>query len=188
MVVFTSLWLGLAWTTLTVGAYALVCLTVDSGFDVGAGHEKALIARLAAMYVLVLGLMLIIRFERVRRQAAVEGERQLQRERIELSQTIHDTTAQTAYMIDMGIRRIRKLTGESSEELVAALDATSDLSRSAMWDRCRASDTTSTPNSIISLVSIRKNVKRRRRNVPHSNRKGVSDLLFSSFQCLNVRP
>ena len=139
-VVFTSLWLGLAWTTLTAGAYALVCLTVDSGFDVGAGHEKALIARLAAMYVLVLGLSLIIRFERARRQAAVEGERQLQRERIELSQTIHDTTAQTAYMIDMGIRRIRKLTGESSEELVAALDATSELSRSAMWELRRPID------------------------------------------------
>ena len=36
-------------------------------------------------------------FERTRRQAAVERERHLQQERIELSQTIHDTTAQTTY-------------------------------------------------------------------------------------------
>ena len=69
------------------------------------------------MYALVLGLSLIIRFERVRRQAAVEGERQLQRERIEFSQEIHDTTAQTAYMIGLGIHRARQLAGESNEEL-----------------------------------------------------------------------
>ena len=138
--VFTSPWLGLAWTTLTAGAYALVCLTVDSGFDFGAGHEKALIARLAAMYALVLGLSLIIRFERVRRQAAVEGERQLQRERIEFSQEIHDTTAQTAYMIGLGIHRARQLAGESNEELAAALNETAELSMSAMWELRRPID------------------------------------------------
>ena len=138
--VFTSPWLGLAWTTLAAGAYALVCLTVDSGFDFGAGHEKALIARLAAMYALVLGLSLIIRFERVRRQAAVEGERQLQRERIEFSQEIHDTTAQTAYMIGLGIHRARQLAGESNEELAAALNETAELSMSAMWELRRPID------------------------------------------------
>ena len=138
--VFTSPWLGLAWTTLTAGAYALVCLTVDSGFDFGAGHEKALIARLAAMYALVLGLSLIIRFERVRRQAAVEGERQLQREHIEFSQEIHDTTAQTAYMIGLGIHRARQLAGESNEELAAALNETAELSMSAMWELRRPID------------------------------------------------
>ena len=66
---------------------AIIIVVVHSGFDLGAGHEKALVARLAAMYALVLGLSLIIRFERIRWQTAVEGERQLLRERIELSQT-----------------------------------------------------------------------------------------------------
>ena len=134
VVVFMSLWLGLAWTTLTALAYALVCLTVDSGFDIGAGHEKALIARLMVMYALVLGMSLIIRFERIRRQTAVQGERQLQRERVEFSQEIHDTTAQTAYMIGLGIHRARELVDESNEDLVAALDATSALSKSIMWE------------------------------------------------------
>ena len=133
-VVFTSFWLGLAWTTLTAVAYALVCFTVDSGFDLGAGHEKVLVARLAAMYALVLGLSLIIRFERIRWQTAVSRERQARQERIELSQTLHDTTAQTAYMIGLGIHRAKEIAGESNEELVAALDATSALSRSAMWE------------------------------------------------------
>ena len=133
-VVFTSFWLGLAWTTLTAVAYAIVCFSVDSGFDLGVGHEKVLVARLAAMYALVLGLSLIIRFERIRWQTSVSRERQARQERIALSQTLHDTTAQTAYMIGLGIHRARELAGESNEELVAALDATSALSRSAMWE------------------------------------------------------
>ena len=109
-------------------------MRVGSGLDLDAGNEKVLLARLAMMYTIALGISFITRFERVRWQTAVSRERQLLRERIELSQTIHDTTAQTAYMIGLGIHRARELAGESNEELVAALDATSALSRSAMWE------------------------------------------------------
>ena len=133
-VVFSSLGLSLVWMTMAAGAYAVVCLRVDSGLDLDAGNEKALMARLAMMYTFVLGIGLITRFERIRWQTAMSRERQLLRERIELSQTIHDTTAQTAYMIDLGIHRARELASESNEDLVAALDATSALSRSAMWE------------------------------------------------------
>ena len=133
-VVFSSHWPSLAWTTTVAVAYAVVCLRVGSGLDLDAGNEKVLLARLAMMYTLVLGISLITRFERVRWQTSVMRERELRRERIELSQTIHDTTAQTAYMIGLGIHRARELAGESNEDLVAALDATSALSRSAMWE------------------------------------------------------
>ena len=85
------------------------------------------------MYALVLCVSLIVRFERNRRQAAVEGERRLERERIELSQAIHDTTAQSAYMIGLGIDAARKLAGDSNEELAARLEATSRLSKTAIW-------------------------------------------------------
>ena len=129
-VVFTSPWFGLAWTTMTAVAYILICLTVGPGLNLVDDHEK----------LLVLCVSLIARFERTRRQAAVEREWQLQRERIDLSQEIHDTTAQTAYMIGMGIHRVRELAGESNEELTAALDATSAMSRSAMWDLRRPID------------------------------------------------
>ena len=61
-------------------------------------------------------------------------ERQLRQERIELSQTIHDTTAQTAYMIGLGIHRARELAGGSNQELKAALDATLELAMSAYGD------------------------------------------------------
>ena len=133
-VVFSSFWLILAWTTTVSVVYVVVCLQAGDGLDIDTGKEKVLIARLAAMYVLVLGLGFITRFERRRWQAAVSRERQLRRERIELSQTFHDTIAQTAYMIGLGIHRARELAGESNSDLVATLDATAKLSRSAMWE------------------------------------------------------
>ena len=105
VVVFPSLWLGLAWTTMTAVVYAVAVLTVSPPLNL----------------------------IRVRRQAAVEGERRLQRERIELSQAIHDTTAQSAYMIGLGIDAARKLAGDSNEELAARLEATSRLSKTAIW-------------------------------------------------------
>ena len=138
--VFPSLWLGLAWTTMTSAVYALVCMNVGPGLDIVAGDEKALLARVASMYVLVLCVSLISRFERIRRQVAVQRERKLQRERVELSQTIHDTTAQTVYMIGLGIHRARTLAGEANEDLSAALDATSELTESAMWELRRPID------------------------------------------------
>ena len=133
-VVFTSLRLSLAWTTMTAVAYALVCWRVGAGLDIDAGDEKVLLGRLAAMYGLVLCVSLITRFERIRRQAAVDRERKVQQERIEFSQAVHDTTAQTAYMVSLGIHRARELVGRSDEELAAALDAASALSMSAMWE------------------------------------------------------
>ena len=132
-VVSSSFALSLAWTTTAAVTYAVVSLVAGSGLNFDAGEEKELVARLGVMFVLVLGINLISRFERTRWRAAVSRERQLRRERIELSQTIHDTTAQTAYMISLGIHRARQLAGGSHEELVAALDATADLARSAMW-------------------------------------------------------
>ena len=126
-VVFPSSRLSLAWTTATAVAYAAVCLMAGSGLDLDAGKEKVLVARLAAMYAIVLGISLINRFERIRWRTAVASERQRRWERLELSQTIHDTTAQTAYMIGLGIRRARNLAGESNQELKATLDATLEL-------------------------------------------------------------
>lgn len=133
-VVFSSIWLSLAWTTATAVAYVIVCLMAGDGLDLAAGDEKVLAARLAVLYAMMVGISIITRFERSRWRASVARERQLRRERIEISQQIHDTSAQTAYMIGLGINRARELAGESNRELAAALDATMDLSRSAMWE------------------------------------------------------
>ena len=110
-VVFPHLWLSLAWATMAGAIYAVVSLMVGPGLDFDAGQEKALLARVMAMYGVVASVSLIARFERVRRQESAERERELQRERIELSQTIHDTVAQTAYMISLGIHRAIRQAG-----------------------------------------------------------------------------
>ena len=86
------------------------------------------------MYLIVVGINLIVRYERIRRQAAMARERQVQRERIELSQAIHDTTAQTAYMIGLDIDGAMRMVGDSNPKLAERLAATASLARSAMWE------------------------------------------------------
>ena len=64
----------------------------------------------------------------------MEREQALQRERVELSQAIHDTAAQSAYMIGLGIDSAKALAGDETKELTATLEATSQLSRSIIWE------------------------------------------------------
>lgn len=133
-IIFPALWLSVAWTTLLALTYSLASVLAGPGLDLAAGDETVLLHRLAAMYIIAIGIALVTRYERLRWRDALSRERKLREERIELSQRIHDTTAQTAYMIDLGIHRARQLVGKSTDDLLAALDATSELSRSAMWE------------------------------------------------------
>ena len=132
--------LALVSVTTVAGVYTTVCLTVDPGLDFDAKDEKALLWRVVVMYAIVASIAMFSWFVHALRQDAVERERALQRERVELSQAIHDTTAQTAYMIGLGIDAATELAGDSNEELRATLAATSELSRSAMWDLRRPID------------------------------------------------
>ena len=70
----------------------------------------------------------------------MEREQALLRDRIELSQTIHDTTAQSAYMISLGIDTAIDLAGKSNQDLNATLAVTSALSKSIMWELRRPID------------------------------------------------
>ena len=132
-VVFGSVRLTLGWVTMTAAVYAGLCLTVEPGLDFSANDEEILLIRVAGMYLVVVVVNLISRMERIRRMEAVERERELQRERTELSQAIHDTTAQSAYMIGLGIEAVRQLVGDSNEEVRSRLEATSKLSKTAIW-------------------------------------------------------
>ena len=131
---FTSFWLNMAWVTMTSLVYVAISLTVGDGIDIEAGDEKALLARIAVMYAVVAAVNLATRFERIRWRQAVEREQALQRERVELSRAIHDTAAQSAYMIGLGIDTAKGLAGEANPELNATLEATSRLSRSIIWE------------------------------------------------------
>ena len=106
---------------------------VGSGMAFDGINEKMLFSRVLAMFGVVLVVNFITRFQRRRARAAMEREGALQRERIELSQAIHDTAAQTAFMIGLGIDAAKQVAGDSNEELTARLDATSRLSKTAVW-------------------------------------------------------
>ena len=137
-VVFTSLRVSFAGVTVTAGVYAALSLMVDPGIDFSIEQEKILFMRIVVMYAVVTAVSLVSRFERYRRREAVERERELQRERIELSQTIHDTIAQSTYVIGLGLETAIDLAREHKEhaldDLLSKLDATHALARSTMWE------------------------------------------------------
>ena len=137
-VVFSSFRLSFAWVCTVAVLYAALSLVVDPTVDFEAKMEKVLLIRIVTMYAVVAAVNLIMRLERTRRVEAVERERQLQQERIELSQTIHDTLAQSAYMIGLGLETAMELAsaqnGEDRDELLAKLAATHNLSKSTMWE------------------------------------------------------
>ena len=131
--VFTSFRLTMVCVTIVALLYLAISLLVGDGIDTGASDEKPLMARIFVMYAVAASVNLIAGFERSRWRAATEREQALQRERIELSQAVHDTTAQSAYLIGLGIDAARQLAGDSNEELNARLEATSLLSKTAIW-------------------------------------------------------
>ena len=126
--------------TATAVAYSLVIVMAGPGLDFEVGQDHVFVGRLSVMYLVAVGVSLIVRFERSRRLAAMARERQAHQERIELSQAIHDTTAQTAYMIGLGIEGAMKLAGDANPKLVERLEATAALSKSAMWEIRRPID------------------------------------------------
>ncbi len=86
------------------------------------------------MYPVALAVNVVARFERTGRRRALERERTLQQERIELSQTIHDTAAQVAYIIGLGLEHAIELADDEQDELKQTLGGLSDLSKSGMWE------------------------------------------------------
>ena len=139
-VLFTSLRLNLAWATLVAALYSAVSITAGEGLDLMARDDMVLVVRVGVMYTVVLAVGLVARFERSGRLRATERERALQRERIDLSQSIHDTAAQSVYMISLGVDSARVLAGDSSPELSRTRAATSQLSRTVMWELRRSID------------------------------------------------
>ena len=137
-VVFTSFRLSFAWATMVAVVYAAMSLLLEPGVDYGIKEEKVLFTRIVVLYAVVGAVNLVSRFERTRRREAVRREGQLQRERIELSQSIHDTIAQSAYMMGLGIEIVMELakapTDGGRDELIAKLEAIHALSKSTMWE------------------------------------------------------
>ena len=133
-VLFASFRINMALVTIASLIYVAISLTVGDGIVIEERDEKALLARIAVMYAVVAAVNLATRFERIRWRQAVAREQALQRERVELSQAIHDTVAQSGYMIGLGIDTAKAIAGDANPELTATLEATSQLSRSIIWE------------------------------------------------------
>ena len=133
-VILTSFWLTMACATFVAALYIVVSLTAGDGIDTAAAEEKTLFARICVMYAVAAIVNIIAKFERARWRQAVERERVLQRERVEFSQSIHNTTAQSAFMIGLGIDTAKAQAGDTNPELAATLEAMSRLSRSTIWE------------------------------------------------------
>ena len=131
---FASPYLVLLWTTLGVAIYVSVCVLVGDGVDLARQDEKVLFYRCLALYAVALSVNMVTRFERLRRVRAVEREGELNRQRIEMSQTIHDTTAQSAFMLGLGLDQAIEMAGHSNPDLTDRLGALRQLSRSTMWE------------------------------------------------------
>ena len=111
--------------------YVAVCLVAGDGVDLAEQDEKVIFYRVLGMYGVGLSVNLLTRFERMRGLRAVE--RELSRQRIEMSQTIHDTTAQSAYLLGLGLEQAIEMSERSDSELKGKLEALSQLSKSTMW-------------------------------------------------------
>ena len=132
--VFISPGLSFVWTSMVAVVYTTLSVTVYPGMSMVEHDVKHLLYRILAMYAVGAAVSFIAGYERKRRRRGIEREQELQRQRIEISQTIHNTTAQSAYMIGLGLETAKELAGESNEELSAKLHATAELSKSAMWE------------------------------------------------------
>lgn len=140
----TAFRVTLAATTVVAVMHASFGLAGDSG-DLEIPMDPSLLLGILAMYAVVTAVSLVSSFERgrswfdrIRRREAMEREEELQQERIELSQTIHNTIAQSAYLIGLGLETAIELAGgqdgENKEELIEKLEATLALSTSTMWE------------------------------------------------------
>ena len=137
-VICPSFAFSLTCATVVAVLYGVLCLDLGTGLDLDAGEEVILITRLVAMYGVVAAVNVTARFERARRSRLAERERALLQERVEISQIIHDTASQTAYVLGLGIDTARILAGQSNEALNETLSASSRLSKSIIWELRRA--------------------------------------------------
>ncbi len=133
-VFFVSPTLSFIWVTMVAAIYSAVSVMIGPGFEIAEGDERSLFARIVIMYAVVASVNLASKFERERRRQAVDRERELLQERVALSQRIHDTVAQSAYIVGLGIESAREIANPSEQELIARLDATHALSKSTMWE------------------------------------------------------
>ena len=143
--VCTSFRVSLVGATVVTALYVALSSTARPGGGLELIERGPLLTNVIAMYAIVGAVSLVSRFEqiisnleRARRKRAIDREKELFRERVELSQGIHDTIAQSAFTLGLGLETAIDLAATcedgNREELVAKLQAMLALSKSTMWE------------------------------------------------------
>lgn len=110
-----------------------ISLIVGEGTHVATVEKKGFLARVLVMCRVAASVKLGSTYQGDRWHASAKLLAALQRERIELSGSLHDTAAQSAFMSSRGIDAIRQSAGDASEERNARIDATSPISKTPIW-------------------------------------------------------
>ena len=139
-VLFTSLRLVVVLTSLTILAYVLTAMFAGDGIQTDMAEDKHVYVRVVFLLPVVLAVNAVAKYERSGRRSALERERALLNDRLEMSQTIHDTAAQAAYMIGLGIDQAISLAGAGNAALLDTLRGTATFARSTMWELRRPID------------------------------------------------
>ncbi len=116
-----------------VAFYVLVALGLGDGIDLDSREGRVLLVRVLSLYVVNAMVALSCRFERLRLRDAFGRERALLQERVEFSRSLHDTAAQSAYVVSLGLDAAAADAGERDSALVGRLRATSNLARGMVW-------------------------------------------------------
>ncbi|MXX32459.1 MAG: hypothetical protein F4Z51_09595 [Chloroflexi bacterium] len=133
-VAFTSFRIVATFTALTILAYVFTTLLTGDGIQTELSEHRDLYIRLVFLLPVVVSVNAVAKFERSGRRGALQREQALLNDRLELSQTIHDTAAQAAYMIGLGVNEAIRIAGTGNSELNRTLEATSSLTKSVMWE------------------------------------------------------
>ena len=125
---------NLCWCTAVAAFYVVVAVVIGDGFDFGAREGKVLIVRVLSIYVVNLMVALVCRFERRRLTASFAREQALLTEQVAVSQSLHDTAAQSAYVVSLGLDSAAAALQGRDSAVYDRLRATSDLARGMVWE------------------------------------------------------
>ena len=147
--------ISLALVTVVAAVYAGMSFLMDPGVDTSVlfdADEKTLAVRIVGMFAIVVAANLMTRIERTGRLEAVaanttrmeenfqlqqrvqEAEQEIQKERIRISQEIHDGAAQSAYVLSLGLETCFQMADEYSPAFRDRLQALHFQSKQALWE------------------------------------------------------
>lgn len=139
---------------LVIGLYIIIAFTVSPEFSYADEDEKLMLGRISAMLGMVVAGSLIYRWERTRRREAVEAERRIAEENLELqrkaqkaelaaleersriSREIHDGIAQSIYMLSLNLETCADLAQRQRQELTQRLEGLVSLSKETLLAGC----------------------------------------------------